>query len=399
MFANLRGLVAITALIAAGHYSAASCCPLCGAADGKTLTGDAADAAMILYGKLSNARPDPKDPYAGQTDLNIEKVVKSHEILAGRKTITLPRFLSTDADYRFIVFCDIYKGQLDVYRGESVKADSRIADYLQGALAIKDKDAATRLRYFFDFMEDKDTAISSDAYKEFVLADYKDVRAIASKLPAETIAGWMRDPNSLGTRNGLYGLLLGHCGKQEHAQLLRRMLEDKEKRTAGVEGMMGGYVLIDPKEGWDYVSACMKNKDLDFPVRHAALRAARFFHDYRSDVVGKERLTPSVLALLQQPDIADLAIEDLRKWGAWDVADQVLDLYTRESHNRPIIRRYILRYALSAPANASPRIAQFLAERKKDSAKLLEEVQEILNLESPKPVSAGAAPATTSPKK
>jgi len=331
--------------------------------------------------------------------MQIEKVVKSHDILAGRKMITIPRFLSTEADYRFLVFCDIYKGQIDAYRGESVKSDSRIADYLKGALALKDKDAVTRLRYFFDYMEDKDPAISSDAYKEFVLADYKDVRAVAEKLPAATIAGWLSDPNSLGTRNGLYGLLLGHCGKEQDAKLLRTLLEDKDKRTAGVEGMMGGYVLINPKEGWEFVTACMKNKDMDFPVRHAALRTARFFHDYRTDVVSKDKLTSSVMALLEQPDIADLAVEDLRKWGAWEVADKVLELYSRESHNRPIIRRYILRYALSAPSSASPRVAQFLAERKKDSAKLLEEVQEILNLESPKPTAASTTPAPASPSK
>ena len=46
--------------------------------------------------------------------------------------------------------------------------------------------------------------------------------------------------------------------------------------------------------------------------------------------------------LLKQKDIADLAIEDLRKWERWDIADQVLDLYAQASHDVPIIRPPIL---------------------------------------------------------
>jgi hypothetical protein len=86
-----------------------------------------------------------------------------------------------------------------------------------------------------------------------------------------------------------------------------------------------------------------------------------------------------------------LAVEDLRKWGRWEVSDKVLGLYGLESHNVPIIRRSILRYALSCPPGKA-KVDAFLAERRKDSAKLVEEVQEILNLEAPKPA------ATTSKK-
>jgi hypothetical protein len=111
--------------------------------------------------------------------------------------------------------------------------------------------------------------------------------------------------------------------------------------------------------------------------------------------VSKKDLTAAVVALLGQKDIADLAIEDLRKWGQWDVANQILDLYGKESHSASIIRRSILRYALSCPPGTSPAVAAFLAERRKDSAKLLEEVQELLNLEAPKPAATAGTTAAT----
>ena len=48
-------------------------------------------------------------------------------------------------------------------------------------------------------------------------------------------------------------------------------------------------------------------------------------------------------ALLDQGDIADLAIEDLRKWKAVEALDQVLALNGRPSHNIPIVHRAFFR--------------------------------------------------------
>jgi hypothetical protein len=396
MFALRRaGLpIVCAALFVAWSAAATRACPFC-SAEGKTLTADANEASLILFGKLTNARLDPKDAYAGQTDLQVETVVKSHDILAGRKVVTLPRYLPPDPDYKFLVFCDVYKGQIDPYRGEAVKADSRIAAYLKGALGVKEKPAETRLKYFFDYLEDKDPAVSGDAYKEFGFADYKDYRAVAARLPADTIARWLKDPNTPPSRYGLYASMLGHCGTADHAKVLRTLLDDPQRRfTSGMDGMLAGYVLLQPKEGWSYVAGIMKDDKLDFGLRYAALRAARFFHEFRTDLVPATDLTSALLAPLDQKDIADLAVEDLRKWGRWEVADKVLELYGKESHNVPIIRRSVLRYALSCPPGHA-NVAAFVADRRKDSAKLLDEVQEILNLEAPKP----APPAPTASKK
>src|SRR5690349_10840108 len=187
----------------------APACPFC-SAQGQTLTNDASQAGMILFGRLTNAKLDPKDFNAGSTDLIIETVVKPHEILAGRKVITLPRYLPQEKDneYKFLVFCDVYKGQIDPYRGVAVKPDSRIATYLKGALAVKDKDAPTRLHFFFEYLDDKDAEVSNDAYMEFGNADYKDYRAVAEKVPADKVAKWIQDPNTQASRLGLYASIL-----------------------------------------------------------------------------------------------------------------------------------------------------------------------------------------------
>jgi hypothetical protein len=385
-------LTACAALLAARPAVA---CPFCNA-QGQTLTADAAQASMILFGRLTNARLDPNDVNSGTTDLEIEAVVKPHEILAGRKVLTLKRYLPLGKENKFLVFCDVYKGQIDPYRGEAVQPDSRIAEYLKGALAVKDKDTAAKLHYFFTYLDDKDVIVSNDAYSEFGNADYKDFRAVAEKAPADKVAGWLRDQNTPPSRLGLYGSVLGHCGKPEHAKLLRGLLDDPQRRFAsGIDGMLAGYVQLQPKEGWAYITGLLRDPQKDFLLRYAALRAARFFHDFRPDVVPAADVTAAVVALLDQKDIADLAIEDLRKWSCWDVADKVLGLYGRDSHNVPIIRRAIVRYALNCPAAACPKAAPFVAARRKEDAKWVEEVEELLRLESARPAAA-ATPATAS---
>src|SRR5437764_8091359 len=259
----------------------ATACPFC-SAQSTTLTSDAGQAAMILFGRLTNARLDPNDVNAGATDLVIESVVKPHEILAGKKQITLPRYLPQEKEneYKYLVFCDVFKGAIDPYRGVAVKTDSRIAEYLKGALAVKEKDVAARLKYFFAYLDDKDPEVSNDAYNEFGLADYKDFRPVAEKLPAETIAKWIQDPNTSPSRLGLYGSILGHCGGAQHAKLLRELLDDPQRRYAsGIDGMLAGYVLLQPKEGWAYLAGVLADEKADFLLRYAALRAARFFHE------------------------------------------------------------------------------------------------------------------------
>src|SRR5262245_6187518 len=55
-----------------------------------TLRDDAARSQVIVYGPVSNARLNGN---GGVTDLQIESVIKSHAIIAGRKSIELPQYV------------------------------------------------------------------------------------------------------------------------------------------------------------------------------------------------------------------------------------------------------------------------------------------------------------------
>ena len=207
-----------------------------------------------------------------------------------------------------------------------------MAKYLQGALAAQGQGRRRRLQFFFNYLDNADVEISNDAYKEFGNADYKDFRGMAKDLPADKIAKWLQDPKTPAFRFGLYASMLGHCGKEEHADVLREMLDDPDKRRdqrhrrhpgrlhhAEAEGRLG--VPAQHPQGPD--------EGVHAPLR--GLRAVRFFWDSRPDVVAKKDVVEAIGLLLDQSDIADLAIEDLRKWQHWDMADAILALHDARS--------------------------------------------------------------------
>jgi hypothetical protein len=353
-------------------------CPFC-SMQGQTLTGEVAQASMVLYGTLANAKEEGE----GSTDLLIDAVVKDNPILGNRKTITLARYVSqpTDAKYKFLVFCDVFKGKIDPYRGVAVKADSDLPKYLQGAVAVKDKKPNDRLRFFFDYLDNADAEISNDAYKEFANADYKDYRDMAATLPADKIVGWLKSKATPSFRYGLYASMLGHCGKPEHTAVLLSLLEDPDKpATSGVDGMLAGYVMLKPQEGWKYVRGILGDGKKDFMLRYAALRAARFFRDSRPDIISEKDVVAAVAILLDQSDIADLAIEDLRKWGQWQMADKVLALQGTPAFEVPIVRRSLLRFALSCEDRVAAAKAYVADQRKKD-AQAVADAEELLKVE------------------
>src|SRR5262249_37683402 len=152
-------------------------------------------ASMVLFGTFQNAKLDPNGDLGGSTDLVVEAVVKSHDILNGKKTLTLPRYIASDPKnpVKYLVFCDVYKGKIDPYRGLALPLNYDMVKYLKGALELdaQKKTVGERLRYFFNYLDNPDADINGDAFREFSNVDYKDYQAMAAKLPPETIVKWL----------------------------------------------------------------------------------------------------------------------------------------------------------------------------------------------------------------
>ena len=363
-----------------------SACPFCVDQRGPTLLGDFDQAAMVLVGTFKNAT-FKGDIDGGSTEFHITRALKSHEKVIDTKTkkllkkIVLPRYVPKE-NVTFIIFCDVYKGVIDPYRGIELEKDSELIDYLDGAIKYRKKPVQARLQYCFKWLNHPEFELSIDAYREYAKADYDDYKEVAKKFDPEIVAGWLSDPKTPSFRYGLYGSLLGIAGKEKHIDLLKKMIEDpKKRRSSGIDGLLVGYmVLLDKydrnKEGLTYLRGLMSDTDEEFLMRYAVLRTLRFFWYTRKDVLNKEQIVDAVSLTLRHPDMADFAIEDLRKWKQWQKTEDVLKLTKLESHDVPVIRRAVLRFALQCDCKTC---GVFVSRQ---DEKRVEETKSLLDLES-----------------
>ncbi len=387
--------VALVATVLLDFTPPAQACPGCGPPSGQTLTSEVAQADFILFGTLGNQKPDPKDPGSskGTTDITIEAIVKPHPMVKDKKVFTIPRYVPPDAKpYKYLVFFNVVNGDVDPYRGVAVATDSKLPEYVKGALEVKTKDSITRLKYFFNYLESNEIEISADAYNEFAYADYKEIHELAPKLSSDTLLKWLKDPNTRASRYGLYGLLIGHSGKPEHAKELRGLLDDPERKfSSGLDGMLMGYTLLDKKAGYGYILKLIGDPASEFLVKHAGLKALRFFWEYRPDVLTKKQILDAMAVLMGHPDIADMPVDDLRKWKAWEMTNTVLNLSTLETHNTlPINRRAILKFAIAASwaDSTNGAAAVFVEKARKDDPDRVKLIEDLLKDEmkpAPKP--------------
>src|SRR5262249_1075139 len=347
---------------------------------------------------FSNARLDDKAGFGeGSTDFTIEKVLKSHASIANKKVITIPKYIPK-TDKKFLIFCDVFKDTIDPYRGVEVPADSVLVEYLKGAMDPKLQTPEDHLKYCFKYLNNPEYEVAIDAYREFAKTDYKDYRPMAKKLTAkdaDTLASWLRDPKTPSFRYGLYASLLGHCGKDEHAKLLRDLLDDPQKRRgSGLDGMLAAYTMLKPQDGWAYLKKIMGDEKEDFLLRYAALRTVRFFWDNPTDVMENKKLdrkdfVEGLCLLMDQHDIADFAIEDLRKWQRWETTERGLGLFDKKTHEGAAIKRAILRsarWAQEQKPRAKEKAGEFGAKRGAGDAEWVNDPIELHNRKPAPPV-------------
>ena len=123
--------------------------------------------------------------------------------------------------------------------------------------------------------------------------------------------------------------------------------------------------------------------------------ASWLWWESRPDVIGKAQVLDAMKVLMDQSDLADLPMEDLRKWRVWELTPVVLGYAAKESHNTiPIVTRAVLKFALAAAA-ADPKntaAADFVAEARKKDPKRVEFLESLLKDEQKPPAPTSPAP-------
>lgn len=359
-------------------------CSLCGSLQNQqTLRQQFQKADLVLYGTLArprfNTQPDSV-PGSGTTDLHILQVLKSHPRLGQQKVLTLNRYiplLDPREPPKFLVFCDFPRGELDAYGGRPVHS-AALLRYLEGSLARQGQSRVQSLLYYFQFLDHEDTDIAGDAFLEFAKATDDEVGQAAKQLPPQRLRSLLTNPKTPPERLNLLAFLLGAAGQSQDAELLLPLIDHPTDRTRNaLDGLLCGYIELQPQPGWNKVMRILADSKRSFTERLAASRVLRFFHNWKP----KESRTHIVRGLgimVADGDLADLALDDLRRWQYWELTDEVLACYGKTSHAAPITQRAILRYALSCPL---PQARQFRERQRRRDPDLYREVAESLEFE------------------
>lgn len=391
-----RKAMPVAAILAAGLLlltagPKAHACPFCSNM-GKTLAENVAEAGLVVYGTLSNAKvienaavgqPD------GTTDLKVHTVIKSHPVIKGKKNIVLPRFIpsASEGTVEYIIFAEVIDGMIQPYNGMTVD-DQDLVKYLAKSVELQNAKTPEKLAFYFKHLNHPDVNISGDAYKEFAATPYADIETAAKHFSPDELIAWITDKNTPTYRIGLYGCLLGACGREQDAAVLKSLIDDPETRPlTGIDGLMGGYCVLDPKKGPDFVLNVLTNPENDFNFRYAALRTIRFVLTEMPQVDRSMVFAKMEKAILIS-DISDLIIDEFRKHKEWSPISTVLGLYNKPEFDLQVIRRAIIRFALRCPTQDAK---TFVAKLRETEPQLVRDVEEVLKFEEAQQVQLGTS--------
>ena len=152
---------------------------------GRTLFNEVEDADCVVVGILSEARLNPAAEIGqpdGSTKLRVTHTLKEHEAVHQRE-LTLARFIppAEEEAVEFVLFLEIFDGQLDPYRGIPVEHRDFVT-YLDGAIEAQANSAEERLAFFFGFLDHEEDNIAIDAYKHFAEASYDEEEVLMVEL-------------------------------------------------------------------------------------------------------------------------------------------------------------------------------------------------------------------------
>lgn len=342
-----RVALAVAVLFAASFVPLpqARACPFCPAAL-MTLSEQLEQANAAALGQWVCADKATEDK-RGASTFQLRQMVKGPKALAKGLEVTADGYQAAKpGELFFLLGFEVDKGA-ELIWGTALPVTEASFNYIAQA-PPRDAPPATRLPYYLKFLEDANPQVSNDAFAEFANAEYEDVERLSPQLPTEKIRRWIADPQTPATRLGLYGMMLGLCGNDaDAAELERRILLEPSEFRLGIDGLIGGYLLLRRERGLDVLDQRnLQNRKAAFSEVFAAMQALRFMWTYGKTRIAPERLQQSMRILLERPEMTDLVIADLARWKDWSIQDKLMAMYGQGEFDTPAIRLAIVRYML-----------------------------------------------------
>ncbi len=323
-------------------------CPFCSAPSLTLSEQLAGSQAAVLVQWSSGKEADKEAGFVGSTTYEIVEIVRDEsKSLKKGDPLTLERYRVAKSGELFLLFGSVNQGLVEW--SSPLEVTEASFQYVSRAPS-KESPIVERLAYYMKYLQNPDEFIANDAYAEFANAPYDDIVLLSGQMPREKLREWLSDPDVSPTRIGLYGLMLGLCGKPEDVEFLqKKVVEKTDSFRLGIDGVMGGYLLLAGPAGLKVIEETkLANLDTPFSETFAAMQALRFMWQYSKGKIPQDELRAAMRSLLKRPNLADLVIVDLARWNDWSIMDQLMELYDNESYQVPSVKRAIVRFMLIA---------------------------------------------------
>lgn len=346
-----------------------------------TLHEQTSTADVVLVVRAENARKDGKK---ATTDLVILELLKGAAHVEGKKKIQVPRFIERNPkEAVLLVFGEVFKGNLDMYRG--LDAAPELVDYVKRGMAYSPKERPMLLRHCVEHLGSQTDEIMWDVLRELNKTGDAELAAIAKKLAPDRLRAILRTDQAKPWVLAKAMFLLAHCGDASDKKLMNEtIIRLKVKEGYGFEEALKSLILLDAKDGEKVLFnslSCLKAgegiKDEKFGEWYLSLKVARYFHDERRDIVGKKEIEHALEPNLQIAGVADFIIEDFRRWKRWDKAKVIIALARKDTHQVRVVQHAILRYALECPQEVA---RDYVAEQRRLDPDRVSDVEETLKV-------------------
>ena len=317
-------------------------CPFCSAAS-QTLRQESLSMDAVAIATLVN---DGRVDIDGNATFVVERVLRGESLLEKGQKVeanyfgpgkTQKKFLLLGVDPRNLVW-------------SSPLALSADAEKYIEAIQKLPEDPVERLDFYQKHFEHPDSLLARDSYDEFALAPYEDVKKLKSKMDHDQLMDWIRDPAISPDRKRLYYTMLGICGTPADAVEFESMIRssDPDKR-AGLDALIAAYLTLKGADGLKLIDEqFLANRKASYPDVYASVMALRF-HGTEASVVAKEAILGSMRNLLAAPDLADLVIPDLARWGDWTQIDRLCELFKTANDDNSWVRVPVVNYLRACP--------------------------------------------------
>jgi hypothetical protein len=328
-------------------------CPFC--LPQTTLTEEIAlSQAAFAVQYVSGKDGDVRKGLPGATHVRITQIFRNSD--PPRQVgdvIDLDLFFDARPGELFLLFGRMPEGTSTIKWNPLMPASLALIDYLNGRPAA-DIPLRERLPYFVKFFEHPEETIAVDAYSEFGVAPYVDVKAIADRFPREKLHQWVKESDSATgrvARMGFYGMLLGLCGNADDARMMEQVIltpgADFADIRIGIDGVMAGYLMLTRDKGLRTLEQFAFSPNTADSERLALHQATRFLWDFGEGRIAKELLRSTVRRFVDDPTLAELAITDLTRWEDLTLVDRLIKLLDDPRYADRYLSIAITRYYLT----------------------------------------------------